>query len=85
MKKLTVAILAISFTTSSISAYAGNDPKNKDLMGSTASDSTTTAVSMSMIGIHIHKDDKREIPPQLQGKRVREWTDKAIADFIDSV
>lgn len=38
-----------------------------------------------MIGIHIDKTDKGEIPPQLSGKKVREWTDKAIADFIDGL
>lgn len=38
-----------------------------------------------MIGIHIDKNNKGEIPPQLSGKKIREWTDKAIADFIDSL
>jgi len=38
-----------------------------------------------MIGIHIHSNDKGQIPPELQGKPVREWSDKAIADFIDSL
>lgn len=36
-----------------------------------------------MMGVHIHKDDKGQIPPQLQGKRVVNWTWDAIANFIN--
>lgn len=38
-----------------------------------------------MIGIHIHKNDKGEIPLELRGKKVSEWSDVAIANFIDSL
>lgn len=36
-----------------------------------------------MIGVHIHKDDKGEIPPELKGKRVINWTWQGIASFLD--
>lgn len=38
-----------------------------------------------MIGIHIHKDDKGQIPPQLIGKQVVNWTWDAIRVFVDSL
>jgi len=38
-----------------------------------------------MMGIHIHKDDKGQIPPQLSGKRVVSWSWSAITNFINSL
>ncbi len=38
-----------------------------------------------MIGIHIHKDDKGQIPLQLSGKKVVNWTWDAIKNFINSL
>ncbi|MBU4305950.1 MAG: hypothetical protein KJ893_10100 [Candidatus Omnitrophica bacterium] len=38
-----------------------------------------------MMGMHIFKNDKGEIPPQLQGKKVIEWSWDAIKNFIDSL
>lgn len=38
-----------------------------------------------MIGIHIHKDDKGQIPPQLSGKKVVNWTWDAVKNFINRV
>ncbi len=38
-----------------------------------------------IIGVHIHKDDKGEVPPQLKGKKVINWTWDGIANFIDSL
>ncbi len=38
-----------------------------------------------MIGIHIQKDDKGQIPPQLNGKKVVNWTWDAIKNFINSL
>ena len=38
-----------------------------------------------MIGVHIHKDDKGQIPPQLAGKKVVNWTWDAIKNFINSL
>jgi len=38
-----------------------------------------------MIGVHIHKDDKGTIPPELSGKKVIEWTWEGIAKFLDSL
>jgi len=38
-----------------------------------------------MIGIHIHKDDKGQIPPQLNEKKVVNWTWDAIKNFINSL
>ncbi len=38
-----------------------------------------------MIGIHIHKDDNGQIPPQLVGKKVVNWTWDAIKNFINSL
>lgn len=36
-----------------------------------------------MIGVHIHKDNKGQIPLQLQGKNVVNWTWDAIKNFIN--
>jgi hypothetical protein len=38
-----------------------------------------------MIGVHISKDSKGAIPPELQGKRVIEWSWDGIAQFINSL
>lgn len=36
-----------------------------------------------MIGMHIHKDDKGQIPSQLTGKRVVNWSWEKIRNFIN--
>lgn len=38
-----------------------------------------------ILGIHVSKDKKGPIPPELQGKRVVEWSWDAIASFISSL
>ena len=38
-----------------------------------------------IIGVHIHKDDKGAIPPELRGKKVIEWTWAGIKTFLDSL
>jgi len=38
-----------------------------------------------IIGVHIHKDDKGAIPPELKGKKVIEWTWTGIKRFLDSL
>jgi len=38
-----------------------------------------------LLGVHIHKDDKGAIPPELAGKKVIEWTWDGIAAFINSL
>jgi len=38
-----------------------------------------------IIGVHIHKDDKGAIPPELKGKKVIEWTWAGIKQFLDSL
>lgn len=38
-----------------------------------------------MIGVHIHKDDKGQIPPELKNRRVVNWTWSAIKNFINRV
>ncbi len=38
-----------------------------------------------IIGVHIHKDDKGAIPPELNGKRVIEWTWAGIKRFLNSL
>ena len=38
-----------------------------------------------MLGVHISKNDKGAVPPELQGKRVIEWTWADIANFINSL
>ena len=40
---------------------------------------------ISIIGIHIHKDDKGAIPSELKGKKVIEWTWDGIKKFLDSL
>ena len=35
-----------------------------------------------IIGVHIHKDDKGAVPPELKGKKVINWTWVGIANFI---
>jgi len=41
--------------------------------------------SISIIGVHIFKDDKGGIPSELSGKKVIEWTWEGIKKFIDSL
>lgn len=38
-----------------------------------------------IIGVHIHKDDKGAIPPELKGNKVIEWTWEGIKRFLDSL
>ena len=38
-----------------------------------------------MIGVHIHADDKGTIPPELNGKRVIEWSWLGIAGFLNGL
>lgn len=38
-----------------------------------------------IIGVHIHKDDKGQIPPEMRGRRVIEWTWDGIKAFLDSL
>lgn len=38
-----------------------------------------------IIGVHIHKDNKGAIPPELKGKKVIEWSWPNIAAFINSL
>jgi hypothetical protein len=38
-----------------------------------------------MIGIHVYKDDKGAIPPELVGKKVIEWTWAGVSTFVKSV
>lgn len=38
-----------------------------------------------IIGVHIHKDNKGPIPPELAGKKVIEWTWDGIKRFLDSL
>ncbi len=38
-----------------------------------------------IIGVHIHKDDKGEIPSELEGKKIINWTWDGIKNFIDSL
>lgn len=38
-----------------------------------------------IIGVHIHKDDKGAVPPELVGKKVIEWTWDGIKKFLDSL
>jgi hypothetical protein len=41
--------------------------------------------NVPMIGVHIYKDDKGAIPPELSGCKVIEWTWNGIAEFINSL
>jgi len=36
-----------------------------------------------IIGVHIHSDDKGQLPPELEGKRVINWTWDGIKNFLD--
>lgn len=38
-----------------------------------------------IIGVHIHKDDKGQIPSELEGKKIINWTWDGINKFIDSL
>lgn len=38
-----------------------------------------------MIGVHISKDDKGTVPPELSGKKVIEWSWDGIAAFINGL
>ena len=38
-----------------------------------------------MIGVHIHKDDKVQVPAELSGNKVVSWTWDAIKNFINSL
>lgn len=38
-----------------------------------------------IIGVHIHKDDKGQIPSELEGKKIINWTWDGIRSFIDSL
>jgi hypothetical protein len=38
-----------------------------------------------LMGVHIQKDDKGAIPPELAGKKVIEWSWDGIAAFINSL
>lgn len=38
-----------------------------------------------MIGVRIHSDNKGQIPPQLEGKRIINWAWETIKNFIDSL
>lgn len=38
-----------------------------------------------IIGMHIHSDDKGEIPSELVGKRIIEWDWKEITKFINGL
>ena len=38
-----------------------------------------------ILGVHVSKDNKGVIPPELQGKRVIEWTWDGIAQFVKSL
>ena len=39
--------------------------------------------NVPMLGVHIYKDDKGAIPPELSGCRVIEWSWDGIASFIN--
>lgn len=38
-----------------------------------------------MIGVHIHSDDKGQVPPQLAGKKVVNWAWGPIENFINGL
>jgi hypothetical protein len=40
---------------------------------------------LPMLGIHIHRDDKGALPPELAGRRIVEWHWSAIANFVRRV
>jgi MTH538 TIR-like domain (DUF1863) len=37
---------------------------------------------VAMLGVHIHKDDKGAVPPELRGHKVIEWTWAGISSWI---
>lgn len=41
--------------------------------------------SIPIIGVHIHSDDKGQIPTELNGKHVIEWTWDGIKKFVDNL
>lgn len=38
-----------------------------------------------ILGVHIHKDDKGAIPPELRDNEVIEWTWDGIKEFLDQI
>jgi len=38
-----------------------------------------------ILGVHIHKDDKGQVPYELDGERVIEWTWDGMRSFIDQL
>ena len=42
-------------------------------------------LDIPLLGVHIQKDDKGQVPPQLQEHKVIEWTWTGIANFINSI
>ena len=38
-----------------------------------------------IVGVHIHKDDKGQIPSELEGKKIINWTWGGIKSFIDGL
>lgn len=38
-----------------------------------------------MMGLHIHSDDRGQIPPELVGRTVTDWSWDAIKNFIDKL
>ncbi len=45
----------------------------------------TVDEGVPIIGVHIHKDDKGQIPSELEGKKIINWTWDGINKFIDSL
>jgi hypothetical protein len=41
--------------------------------------------NVPMLGVHIYKDDKGAVPPELSGCQVIEWNWDGIASFINSL
>lgn len=41
--------------------------------------------NVPMLGVHIYKDDKGEIPPELKGHKMIEWTWRGISSWIDQL
>ena len=38
-----------------------------------------------ILGVHVKKDDKGSIPPEMEGQKVIEWNWDGLAQFIDSL
>ena len=38
-----------------------------------------------IIGVHTKSDDKGQIPPELEGKRVINWTWEGVKNFLDRI